>query len=1119
MPDAPEGRRAGRPWGPLRGASREANEVAEALRTWLDEAGISVGGLHARLSPEHFPDHAVPVRRKLYDLCAGKGLTWPFVEAVADVCTPGDADAQQRKLADVRELWEAARDNPTPWDEPGPAHRELVAAKDRIIAAYERIDRLQQARADSEFARMRTNQLVMVLLTMLGRLQATISDLRQDRNRLLAERTPDPRALTVVEGHLREAEDQREGTEEAVRRAERERDEALRLADGAQRLVQRLQEEVGALRRRYGGLEDTGGADGDFPHFFRGGESRRVKHGISGTNATDGIPVPPDPDAAFLRDYAEALSKARSVLDTGSDALRAAEEEIAQASAALPPDTGGGESGAPAGGLSRTTPHNPVTRADAAFEERYREYVVERYGHVEIFGAALGQGGHEPWPLDLAYLSLELAGTSAMASERVEHALAGRQRTVVMGPAGSGKTMLLQWLAVNAARRTLPDRLRYLNGCVPFVVSLRSLDLAPGDPLPPPGELLAAVACPLDLVGRRPHGWADRILEQGRALVLVDGVDEVPPERRARTREWLQRMLEAHPRGCYVVTTRATAVPESWLDDVGFRHLMLRPMNSADVRAFIAAWHEAARAGEGDRERRLLGELESTLQAEMLRRPDLSALAATPLLCALVCALHRDRRGVLPIGRMDMYEAALDMLLVRRDAERRITGVEGVRLSREESMRLLQALASWLIRNGRFRIDRDIAVRVLERVVCDMPDLVVSGTTPAQVLHHLLVRSGVLREPLPGSVEFIHRTFQDYLAARDFVEEASFGELEVKAHHERWENVIRMATAHARPSERTGILFGLLRRGDLEETHRAVLHRLAGSCLEYAPQLDPIVREEVRQRIAALEDTRAREQRCVFGDDAEQYDAARPGYPEELVDDVLEFARLDRGVPALEVGAGTGKATLAFASRGIPVTCVEPDERMARALRERCAGSHRDVTVHVADFETWRASADYGLLYCAQAWHWVDPDVRWARAKAALLPGAAAALFWNHWILEYDGLVASLTAAHARHDVDVPPHTLLDPRPRPAHHGPAARHWREMDGEGLVDLRHRLYESAHERATSGLMGLLASYAGYRVLPPERREPLFGELARIVEDQGGRARVKVRTSLFLGRLPA
>ncbi|MEU7642786.1 class I SAM-dependent methyltransferase [Streptomyces sp. NPDC039016] len=260
--------------------------------------------------------------------------------------------------------------------------------------------------------------------------------------------------------------------------------------------------------------------------------------------------------------------------------------------------------------------------------------------------------------------------------------------------------------------------------------------------------------------------------------------------------------------------------------------------------------------------------------------------------------------------------------------------------------------------------------------------------------------------------------------------------------------------------------------------------------------------------------------RRIFGDDAEQYDTARPGYPRQLVADVLDFSALAAGEPALEVGAGTGKATLAFARSGLPMTCVEPDVRMARVLRHRCAQlSGGEVGIEVADFETWHPARRYGLLYCAQAWHWVDPAVRWARAQAALAPGGAIALFWNHWFLQCSDLTDRLTAAHTRHGVAIPPDTLLDPRPRPARRGPEARQWREMTAAGFVAPEHRLYASVHERSTSALIGLFASYGGYRALPPGPRERAFTEMAHLMDEHGGRAHVKVVTSLFLGRTRA
>lgn len=140
--------------------------------------------------------------------------------------------------------------------------------------------------------------------------------------------------------------------------------------------------------------------------------------------------------------------------------------------------------------------------------------------------------------------------------------------------------------------------------------------------------------------------------------------------------------------------------------------------------------------------------------------------------------------------------------------------------------------------------------------------------------------------------------------------------------------------------------------------------------------------------------TAERIQARVFGEVADEYDRIRPGYPAALVDDVLAFARI--GVaPAPEVGAGTGKATVAFAQRGVTITAVEPDEAMAAVLARRVL-VRRTWQSRSPRSRTTPPSQPFGLLFSAQAWHWTDPAVRWHRAAAALAPGGALALFWNN---------------------------------------------------------------------------------------------------------------------------
>ena len=131
-------------------------------------------------------------------------------------------------------------------------------------------------------------------------------------------------------------------------------------------------------------------------------------------------------------------------------------------------------------------------------------------------------------------------------------------------------------------------------------------------------------------------------------------------------------------------------------------------------------------------------------------------------------------------------------------------------------------------------------------------------------------------------------------------------------------------------------------------------------------------------------------QRLVFGEVAELYDQRRPSYPETLVADVCP-----EPVDALEVGAGTGKATVLFAPRLRTLLALEPSAEMATVLERRFAAEGR-VTVVRSDFESF-APADhrFGLVFSAQAWHWVDAAHRASLAADVLEPGGVLAAFWN----------------------------------------------------------------------------------------------------------------------------
>ncbi|GAA2233728.1 NACHT domain-containing protein [Streptomyces nogalater] len=496
---------------------------------------------------------------------------------------------------------------------------------------------------------------------------------------------------------------------------------------------------------------------------------------------------------------------------------------------------------------------------DAAFERRYLPYLADRHDHITIYGIDL-RDSPDRWPLEVAYLSLEATTEDERPSDLelherppatpgrlpAEEALAGGSRVLLRGDAGSGKTTLVQWLAVTAARAA--DR-------IPYVLPLRTL-IRTG-PLPAPDGFLTAVSCPLT----PPRGWAERVLAAGRGLVLVDGLDEIPAADRHRVRDWLRSLLAAYPGNAVLLTSRPTAVRPDWLAQEGFRELTLAPMRRTEVATFTRRWHEAARAPE----------YEQPLLDSLRTKRDLARLATNPLMCGLICALHRERRGYLPTGRKELYDAALAMLLARRDRERGM----GAELGEEAQLELLQRLAYALVLSGRTEMDLDTAEGIVERC---LPTIASASGDAATVLRALLLRSGLLHQPAEGVVDFVHRTFQDYLGARYAVEEGHLDVLVSHADDTQWEDVIRMAVAHARPRERASVLRQLLAR----DTPRLTL--LALACLEHATAVDPVVRAEVEERAGALIPPRTTQDARTLAEAGPLVLELLPG-PEDLTDE------------------------------------------------------------------------------------------------------------------------------------------------------------------------------------------------------------------------------------------
>ncbi|MPY60669.1 NACHT domain-containing protein [Streptomyces spongiae] len=506
----------------------------------------------------------------------------------------------------------------------------------------------------------------------------------------------------------------------------------------------------------------------------------------------------------------------------------------------------------------RTEDVTETHRRDEEYERQYREAIKNRHSQIDIIGIDELTAQESRWDLETAYLHLEAevsqpsAGAEGLPSRlrRVDELLAEAGPYVLLrGEAGAGKTTLVWWLASHTASGTLGGSLAALNGLVPFIVPMRSLR-ATGDGFPRPGELDRAARLMTD---EAPRGWARRVLNSGRGLLLVDGLDEVPRDDRLDARRWLSDLLAEFPgRVRVLVTVRPLAVEVNWLSHEGFRELRLLPMRDTDIQAFVHAWHDTARleppsSAEKSGE---LAELEAALKAKFMSTPALRNLARTPLLCAVICALHRSSRGELPVSRPKLYTQALEMLLGKRDTHRKIPFPEGIQLRPDRHQLLLQRIAVWLVRNGQSQLSHAQAKGQLVPALTGMPD--VQGPVD-KVLLHLLNRSGVLEERTEDSIQFIHRTFQDYLAAREFQDSDCLQELLGHAAEEEWQDIVLLSIGHCRTPEVEKVVDHLIAQGDTHDGHqRWNLHLLAATCAAEAPYLPQDRRDAVAERLKAF---------------------------------------------------------------------------------------------------------------------------------------------------------------------------------------------------------------------------------------------------------------------------
>lgn len=251
----------------------------------------------------------------------------------------------------------------------------------------------------------------------------------------------------------------------------------------------------------------------------------------------------------------------------------------------------------------------------------------------------------------------------------------------------------------------------------------------------------------------------------------------------------------------------------------------------------------------------------------------------------------------------------------------------------------------------------------------------------------------------------------------------------------------------------------------------------------------------------------------TFDTVASTYERLRPGYVDEMYQDIFAYRPLDAFSRAVEVGIGGGQATRPILDTGCRVTAVEPGENFCALCRDKFQ-AYPGFSVMHGKFEEAELEADTcDLVYSASAFHWVPEDVGYRKVFDILKKGGAFARFANHPYKDKSrpGMHEALQEIYA---VYMPG----GPGPTEYTEDDARRRAQIAEAYGFVDICHRLYRRTREFTAAQYVELLGTYSDHIAIEEKTRGKFFHEIEQAINGMGGMITIYDTIDLQLARKP-
>ena len=250
--------------------------------------------------------------------------------------------------------------------------------------------------------------------------------------------------------------------------------------------------------------------------------------------------------------------------------------------------------------------------------------------------------------------------------------------------------------------------------------------------------------------------------------------------------------------------------------------------------------------------------------------------------------------------------------------------------------------------------------------------------------------------------------------------------------------------------------------------------------------------------------------RILFDQAADAYDEARPGYPPELIDKLVEAAHLPARVRILEIGCGTGQITRPLAERGYEIVAVELGENLARMATANLAPFPNVQVIHNS-FEEWVADKPpFDLVLSAQAFHWIDPEIGYPKIRHLLKDSGQLAVVYNLFRGGSGAIYQDLDAVYRDRFPHRDEQEALPSLQRSVERTMASIHDSGLFSEPTM-CDHPWVETY---TTDRYVKLLESFSDHRNMDESARMQLIDEVRTVIDNHGGTIDRPLLATLFL-----